>query len=181
MGLGFIFIYLGTSGQKILKEAEIIQTDFQQNKSYQGKKYNLGSTNFTPTGLVRSMPLSIVTAIFRPFPWEALSPGLILNGLESVILIYLLFQFLRKRPGKRFAKIRDSELLTFSLYLVMIMAFMTGFTAIIFGLLVRLRAPLLPFIILLLIIEPEEDVKEDLIDGDSDTIVNKDAVPPTYS
>jgi hypothetical protein len=63
----------------------------------------------------------------------------------------------------------------------MIMAFMTGFTAIIFGLLVRLRAPLLPFIILLLIIEPEEEVKEDLIDGDSDTILNKDAAPPTYS
>ncbi len=173
MGLGFIFIYLGTSGQKILKEAEIIQTDFQQNKSYQGKKYSLGSTNFTPTGLVRAMPLSIVTAIFRPFPWEALSPGLILNGLESVILIYLLFQFLRKRPEKRFARIRDSELLTFSLYLVMIMAFMTGFTSIIFGLLVRLRAPLLPFIILLLTTEPNLEENTDLENDESSTAETK--------
>ena len=92
-----------------------------------------------------------------------------------------MFKFLWNKPIKRFARIRDSEILTFSLYLVIIMAFMTGFTSVIFGILVRLRAPLLPFVILLLTIEPEKDLEEDLIDGNSDTLLNKDAAPPTYS
>jgi hypothetical protein len=34
---------------------------------------------------------------------------------------------------------------------------MTGFTSVIFGILVRLRAPLLPFFLLLLTIEPKQD------------------------
>lgn len=181
VGFTLMFLYLGSRGQSYLKEAEVTQKDFLENKAYTGKKYDVGAIDYSTTGLIRALPLSVFTGIFRPFLWEALSPGLILNGLESVILIYLLLKFLWNKPRKRFARIRDSEILTFSLYLVIIMAFMTGFTSIIFGILVRLRAPLLPFIILLLIIEPEEEVKEDLIDGNSDTILNKDAVPPTYS
>jgi hypothetical protein len=173
VGFAFIFLYLGTAGQKYLKEAEVTQKDFQENKAYQGKKYDLGATDYSPTGLIRAMPLSILTGIFRPFPWEALSPGLILNGIESIILFYLFLQFLWKKPGKRFARIRDSEVLTFSLYLVMIMAFMTGFTSVIFGVLVRLRAPLLPFVILLLTTLPEdekEDEKEEEIIGTSNSV-----------
>jgi hypothetical protein len=38
---------------------------------------------------------------------------------------------------------------------------MTGFTSVIFGVLVRLRAPLLPFFMMLLTVEPEEDKKEE--------------------
>jgi hypothetical protein len=55
----------------------------------------------------------------------------------------------------------------------MIMAFMTGFTSVIFGVLVRLRAPLLPFVILLLTTLPEdekEDEKEEEIIGTSNSV-----------
>jgi hypothetical protein len=65
------------------------------------------------------------------------------------------------KRGKRIARIRDSDILTFSLYFVIIFAFMTGFTSVIFGILVRLRAPLLPFFLLLLTVKPEEEKKED--------------------
>jgi hypothetical protein len=34
---------------------------------------------------------------------------------------------------------------------------MTGFTSVIFGVLVRLRAPLLPFFMMLLTVKPEEE------------------------
>jgi uncharacterized membrane protein YfcA len=105
--------------------------------------------------------MSIFTGIYRPFPWEALSPGLILNGIESVILFYLTFVFLFNNRGKRIGRIRESDILTFSLYFVIIFAFMTGFTSVIFGVLVRLRAPLLPFFMMLLTVEPEEDKKEE--------------------
>jgi hypothetical protein len=65
--------------------------------------------------------------------------------------------FLIKGRRKRIARIRDSDILTFALYFVIIFAFMTGFTSVIFGILVRLRAPLLPFFLLLLTIKPKED------------------------
>ena len=65
--------------------------------------------------------------------------------------------FLTKGRRKRIARIRDSDILTFALYFVIIFAFMTGFTSVIFGILVRLRAPLLPFFLLLLTIKPKED------------------------
>jgi hypothetical protein len=121
----------------------------------------LGEVSYTPTGILRAMPMSIFTGIYRPFPWEALSPGLILNGIESVILFYLTFLFLFNNRGKRIGRIRESDILTFSLYFVIIFAFMTGFTSVIFGVLVRLRAPLLPFFMMLLTVEPEEDKKEE--------------------
>jgi hypothetical protein len=164
IGFGFIgFYFSGETAQKYLKEAEVTQQDFKTNKIYTGAKYDLGEVSYTPTGLLRAMPMSIFTGIYRPFPWEALSPGLILNGIESVILFYLTFVFLFNNRGKRIGRIRESDILTFSLYFVIIFAFMTGFTSVIFGVLVRLRAPLLPFFMMLLTVEPEEDKKEEPI------------------
>lgn len=158
IGFGFIgFYFSGETAQKYLKEAEVTQLDFKTNKIYTGAKYDLGEVNYTPTGLLRAMPMSIFTGIYRPFPWEALSFGLILNGIESIILIYYTFVFLINNFGKRIGRIRESDILTFSFYFVIIFAFMTGFTSVIFGVLVRLRAPLLPFFMMLLTVKPEED------------------------
>jgi hypothetical protein len=158
IGFGFIgFYFSGETAQKYLKEAEVQQQDFKTNKIYKGVKYDVGEVNYTATGLLRSMPMSIFTGIYRPFPWEALSPGLILNGIESIILFYLTFVFLTNNRGKRISRIRESDILTFSLYFVIIYAFMTGFTSVIFGVLVRLRAPLLPFFIMLITVKPEEE------------------------
>jgi hypothetical protein len=161
IGFGFIgFYFSGETAQKYLKEAEVTQQDFKTNKIYTGAKYDLGDVSYTPSGLLKAMPISIFTGIYRPFPWEALSPGLILNAFESAILFYLTFIFIFIKGGKRISKIRESDILTFSLYFVIIFAFMTGFTSVIFGVLVRLRAPLLPFFMMLLTVKPEEENKE---------------------
>jgi hypothetical protein len=85
IAIGFAFIgfyFSGETAQKYLKEAEVTQEDFKTNKIYTGAKYDLGDVSYTPTGLLRAMPLSIFTGIYRPFPCEALSPGLILNGIQ---------------------------------------------------------------------------------------------------
>lgn len=162
IGFGFIgFYFSGETAQKYLKEAEVVQQDFKLNKTYTGSKYDLGDVTYTPLGILRAMPLSVFTGIYRPLPWEALSPGLILNGLESILLFYLTIVFLFNKRRKRIARIRDSDILTFSLYFVIIFAFMTGFTSVIFGVLVRLRAPLLPFFLLLLTVKPVEEKKEE--------------------
>ena len=162
VGFGFIgFYFSGETAQKYLKEAEVVQQDFKLNKTYTGSKYDIGDVTYTPLGILRAMPLSVFTGIYRPLPWEALSPGLILNGLESILLFYLTIVFLFNKRRKRIARIRDSDILTFSLYFVIIFAFMTGFTSVIFGVLVRLRAPLLPFFLLLLTVKPVEEKKEE--------------------
>ena len=162
LGFGFIGVYFsGETAQKYLKEAEVTQQDFKTNKTYTGAKYNLGEVSYTPTGLLKAMPLSIFTGIYRPFPWEALSPGLLINGIECLFLVYLTFIFLFRNLGKKISKIRNSDILTFAIYFVIIFAFMTGFTSMIFGVLVRLRAPLLPFFLLILTITPQKESDEE--------------------
>lgn len=158
IGFGFLgFYFSGETAQKYLKEAEITQQDFKTNKTYTGAKYDIGVVSYTPTGLLRVMPLSVITGIYRPFPWEALSLAFILNGIETLILFYLTFIFIFRGGRKRIGRIRNTDILTFSLYFVIIFAFMTGFTSVIFGVLVRLRAPLLPFFMMLLTVNPEEE------------------------
>jgi hypothetical protein len=66
--------------------------------------------------------------------------------------------FIFRKLGKKLSIIRNSDILTFAIYFVLIFAFMTGFTSMIFGILVRLRAPLLPFFLLILTIKPQENI-----------------------
>ena len=166
VGLGFMSLYFGgESAQTYLSEAEITQKDFQNNPVYTGKKYDLGNVEFTPIGMLKTMPLAVFTGIYRPFPWEALSPGLILNAFESIILFYLSFVFLFNNRGKRIQRIQNTDILMYAVFFVFIMAFMTGFTAVIFGVLVRLRAPLLPFFILLLTVQPIEEKSTDELEN----------------
>jgi len=60
--------------------------------------------------------------------------------------------FFRRNALKKWALIRGHEFLIFCLIFVLIIGFMTGMTSILYGVLVRLRAPLLPFLFVLLTI-----------------------------
>jgi hypothetical protein len=123
-GFGIMSFYLGgESAQKYLTEAEITQKDFQNNPVYTGKKYDLGTVEFTTTGILKAMPLAVFTGIYRPFPWEALSPGLILNAFESLLLFYLTFIFLFNNRGKRIERIQNTEILMYAVFFVFVMAF----------------------------------------------------------
>ena len=175
IGFGFMSIYLGgESAQAYLSEAEITQKDFQNNPVYTGAKYDLGITEFTPFNLLKTMPLAVFTGIYRPFPWEALSPGLILNAFESLLLFYLSFIFIFNNRGKRIERIRSNEILTYAFYFVFVVAFMTGLTSVIFGVLVRLRAPLLPFFFMLLTVNPIEEKVTDEQEIDQAEFENDD-------
>lgn len=150
---GFAF-FLTTQGevlQAYIDEAALVQQDFAQNKTYGQNRYDLGITDYTPAGLLRVFPAAVLAGTFRPFIWEALSPTLILNGLESLFFMYLtlLFFFGGSLPEK-IARIRRSEFLMFAFYFVLLMAFMAGFTGVIFGVLVRFKAAVLPFLVLVL-------------------------------
>ena len=134
---------------EIFQQAAITQRDFATNLTYGENRYSIGEIEYTPIGLLRAAPLAMIAGIFRPFIWEALSPSLIFNGLESALFLYLLFLFFAKDIRHKFRKIQNDEFLLFALSFVFIMAFVTGLTSGLFGVLVRLRTPLLPFVIIL--------------------------------
>ena len=138
---------------RILQEATITQQDFSQNATYGSDKYDIGITEYSFSGVLSVAPQSIFAGIYRPIPTEATKISLVLNGLESLILITLTVLFFYPAGFKqRIAFIRKQELLIFCLFFSLTLAFMTGFSAGLFGVLVRLRAPLLPFFALFLVV-----------------------------
>jgi hypothetical protein len=137
----------------LIAEAAVIQKDFQENTSYGDKKYDIGLEEFTPLGLLRSTPFAILAGLYRPYIWEVRSPTLVLNGLESILFIYFTFLLFKSKFLEKWRKIRAHEFLIFCLIFIMIIAFMTGLTSGLYGVLVRLRSILLPFMFILLTVE----------------------------
>ena len=146
-----IFIFLSSSfSQELLKEAEVINKDMTTNKTYGSNRYDLGITDYSTTGMIKAVPASIVAGIYRPFIWESLSISLFLNGIESMILIFFTFRFIFSKGIKqRIAMIRENEFLIYALVFALILAYFAGFTSILFGVLVRFKAPVLPFLLLI--------------------------------
>lgn len=168
VSIGGFFIAIQSVGEdvsveKYIKEAEVQTQDFTNNKLYTGKKYTIEVTDYSPTGILKVFPQAIMAGLLRPYLWEALSVSLILNGIESTILLYFSYQFFTNKRRRRIKMIRENEFLLFSFFFVIIFGFITGFSSIIFGVLVRLRAPLLPFFALLLVSQPKEDVEGDAL------------------
>lgn len=163
ISLSAMYISLGLNNannklNEYMKDAQIIQQDFLQNSIYTGKKYTIDVQDYTPLGLLKAMPQSIAAGLYQPFPWE-ISATLILNNLESLLFMFLTWKFFRRRFWEKWKIIVNNEFLFFCVTLVLIYAFFTGFSSIIFGVLVRLRAPLLVFFALVLLFDP--DVKKE--------------------
>ncbi len=142
---------IGKVTQKYVDEAAVQQADFVNNLTYGTKRYDLGITDYTSSGMLKKAPAAIFTAMYRPGIWEARSPLLLISGLETSVFIFLTLLFIFK--GNVITKInfiRSNELLVFSLLFTLILAFFAGFTSGLFGVLVRFKAPLLPFLLLIL-------------------------------
>lgn len=154
-----VFLYFNTeqglgdlSPDKYLDEVAVIQQDFAQNKTYTGPRYDLGITDYTPAGLLKAAPLAMATAFFRPFVWEASSAFLLLSALEGTLLMALLFRFffLSGSLSSQIRFVRQNEILIFALVFVLIFGFFVGFSSGLFNVLIRFKAPILPFLLLLL-------------------------------
>ena len=159
IGLFAIFLFFQTKDslgslnpEAYLEEAAIIQQDFAQNVHYTGKRYDLGITEVNSAEMIKAIPAAIIAAFYRPFIWESSSVFLVLSGVESVILLWLTFKFLFAGGGlfKNLNRIGKNEFLTFSIIFVLLFGFSVGFTSILFGVLVRFKAPILPFLAIVL-------------------------------
>ena len=153
--LGGIFLFFqffsSSFSAEMVAEAELVQSDFKENQLYTGKRYEISNIDASPTGLIRAIPESIFYGIYKPFIYESFSPTLIVNGIESLVLMILTIRFFFSRDFfLKIKYIRKEEILVFALIFALFIAFMSGFTSILFGVLVRIRAPLLPFFFLVL-------------------------------
>jgi hypothetical protein len=133
-----------------LDEMAIVQQDFAQNKLYTGPRYDLGITDYSPVGIIKAIPISIVTAFYRPFPWEASSAFLLLSALEGLLLMFLTFGFFFRSGNilKNLQFIRSHEFLVFAILFSLILGFFAGFTSGLFNVLVRFKAPFMALIII---------------------------------
>lgn len=140
------------SPDKYLEEVAVIQQDFANNATYTGPRYDLGITDFSPVGMIGSAPLAMITAYFRPFLWEASSAFMLLSALEGTLLMVLLFRFLLLSGPitQQIQFVQKNEILIFAFVFILIFGFFVGFSAVLFNVLIRFKAPLLPFLFLLL-------------------------------
>ena len=92
-------------------------------------------------------PLAIVTVLFRPFPWEASGAAALLSALESVALLALVLRAVPSGIAHLDGVLQRGQLL-FAVTFTSIFIFL--FSAIgNFGILVRQRAQVIPFVLLL--------------------------------
>lgn len=157
--LSIIVLYLSFSGSmlefsadKILNSAQVIQGDLMNNAGYTGSRYDLGIVDFTPIELIKVIPNAINAALFRPYLWEASNPFMLLNGLENLLMMFLtirlIFKFKSQRNGIDQTK---SDFYIYALFFTIFLAYVVGLTSALFGVLVRFKAPIIPFFLLLLL------------------------------
>jgi len=162
----FLVFFASDFANEMVNDAQIVQQDFTRNETYQGKRYEISNTDASPTGLLRAIPESTFYGIYRPFIYESFSPNLIINGVESLVLMFLTLRFfIRDNFFSKIKKIRKEEILVFAFIFSLFIAFMAGFTSVLFGVLVRIRAPLLPFFFLVLTTQIGTDTEEKKIEN----------------
>lgn len=141
------------SADQIIDRALITQQDFLNNYSYTGKKYDVGLTDPTVWGIIKAVPNSLIAGLFRPLPGEASGGIAFLSGIENFFIILLFLWAMIKTKIIVFFKIIQENPITMACFLITItLGIIAGFTAGLFGTLVRFKAPMLPFFVSLLVI-----------------------------
>ena len=144
--------FLGSEkGQEFASEAEVIQKDLRSNATYGNNRYDLGITDYSTTGMFKSMPISVYTAFYRPYFWESDSVFVFISSIEAFFFILLTIRFIfTNNIFKSLRIIQNNDLLIASLVFALILGFFAGYTSGLFGVLVRFKAPLLPFLYIVL-------------------------------
>jgi len=154
---GFVTAFSSSVVEELAQEASVVQNDFKNNATYTGKKYDIGIVDGTPAGMIRLFPISVFYGVYKPFIYEALSPTLLFNGIESLILVVMTLNFFFVgNVFKKIKRVSSNEFLIFAFVFTLLIGFMAGYTSVLYGVLVRIRAPLLPFLFLIFTTKPEE-------------------------
>jgi hypothetical protein len=133
-------------GSNFYLEAQDTDVDAAENKSL--------------TGQVALIPIALVTALFRPFIFEARKAMQLLNALEMTWLLALFASAWRRNGATGTARrILADPVLMFSVVFTVTLAVGTGLSTANLGTLSRYRAPMMPFFLLLLLVLRRPETK----------------------
>lgn len=136
----------------MLSKAKITKDDHTRSAAYSENYYDVGELDGTLGGTLSKAPQSIVAGLYRPFIWEARNPFILMSGLENLVLLLLTFRiFFKIGFFKTINAISNTPLLFFCLFFALFFAFSVGLATANFGALVRLRSPMVPFFVYLLL------------------------------
>lgn len=156
--LGATATYFSTSkgefaADALVERAMVIRNDFANNAVYGTNRITVKKVDDSPVAILSTAPGSIANGLFRPFIWEARSPVVFLAGIENLLIMMILIYALWKlKLLGIFRLIRSHPIILLSVMFTIFLAFFVGFTTVIFGTMVRFRAPMLPFFISFLFI-----------------------------
>ena len=145
-----VAVVLTTQSAAMLGIEDLNVQTITQSVEFRQQQTEEGGSAFTPVPItsVTGVPIAILTVVFRPLPWEAHSPQMLMQSLEGLVLLALtakawprlrrLPQLMRRNPYVVFA-------MTYSLAFIFAFA---GFGN--FGILARQRVLMLPLFLILL-------------------------------
>jgi hypothetical protein len=119
---------------------------YQVSMEQEGSAYHLGELDGTIGGMLKLAPQAIVVSLFRPFPWEARNPVMVLSAIEAfVLLLFTLRIFFKSGLFTTLSAIFRSPILSLCFVFTLVFAVAVGTSTSNFGTLVRYKIPLIPF------------------------------------
>ncbi len=148
------------SSEKILKTVQGVQGSFGMNTEGAGSSFSVGSASSSVAATVALFPLGVIATLFRPFPWEARNPLMIISALEGLLFFYLTFLAFKKIGFRKFFSIAGSDsVIVFCLVYSILFAGIVGVTTTNFGALVRYKIPAVPFYLFMLFLVMDKSGK----------------------
>ncbi|MBU6160992.1 MAG: hypothetical protein KGO50_07700 [Myxococcales bacterium] len=118
-----------------------------------GSTYSLGvSIPSSPVGQLAYAPVAVFTSLYRPLIIEATNAIMVVNALETTLLLLASILLLRGRWSERVAMVVRSPALLFCLVFVFATALGVGLATTNLGTLSRYRMPLVPLFALILVV-----------------------------
>lgn len=118
-----------------------------------GSAYSLGDMDPTLLGMLEKAPAGVNVTLFRPYPWEAKKPIVMISAAEALFfLVFSIVVIFRNNPIRVVQRVLADETLQFCLVFTFVFAFAVGISTSNFGSLVRYKIPCLPFYTAALII-----------------------------
>jgi hypothetical protein len=135
---------------------------FRISTEQDGSGYSLGDMDPTLMGMVEKAPAAINVTLFRPYPWEARKPIVMISALEALFFLgFTIAVVFRNNPLRVLQRIFADETLQFCLIFTLIFAFAVGISTSNFGSLSRYKIPCMPFytaFLFILFYPPKEEL-----------------------
>ena len=111
-----------------------------------GSAYTLGDMDPSIGGMLQKAPAGVNVTLFRPYPWEARKPIVMLSALEALFFLgFTIAVFFRNNPIRLVQRVLADETLQFCLIFTIVFAFAVGISTSNFGSLSRYKIPCMPF------------------------------------